>query len=100
MSQFRFECAAIGEFEKAQPFVVSDRKHCSQRRIDSFREHAVARFRGGRRIAKDASERFAKTAGRFETAPVLGFIDATALPHLAQGEAHSSSPMISLEGHS
>ena len=98
--QLAFQRAPVGEFEQTQSFVIRDRQHCTERGLDSFGKHAGTRFRRGRRIAEDAGERFAKTAGRFETAAILRFIHATAFAHFAQRESHSPGAMIGLKRHS
>src|SRR6202040_4227742 len=72
----------------------------AKRRLDSFRKHGSTRFCGCRRIAKNSSESFAKTAGRFVTAAVFRFIHSTAPAHFAQRETQSARAMVSLECHS
>src|SRR6202030_1738423 len=98
--QLAFHRPPIGKLEQAQSFVVRHSNHSAKRRLDSFRKHGSTRFCGCRRIAKNSSESFAKTAGRFVTAAVFRFIHSTAPAHFAQRETQSARAMVSLECHS
>src|SRR4029078_3864922 len=98
--QFTFGPAAVDKLEQPQAFVIRNRYHRSERRIDSLRPKRCTSFWIRRGFAKNPGERFAKSALRFKPAAVSRFGPPAALPHLAQGETHPARAMISLKRHS
>src|ERR1043166_4227087 len=98
--QFSFQRAPIDKFEQPQTFIVGNRQHRAQRRLNSFSEQRTFGFRIRRRFAENAFERVPKSTLRSISTSVPRFINTRAALHFAQGQSHSSRAMISLERHS
>ena len=94
-----FKGAAIDKFEQTQACVVRDGQHRAKRCLDSFGKEAALPFRCARRFAKDFGKGVAKSALRFEAAPVADSFHTLALVHFAQSPAHPAGAIVSLESH-